>query len=145
MIEPNVVLATTNVKHLNAHGWSAEPLSIARRFNVTITQELRPEYIGPDGLMDKKKVRAAFDGVGFPDYALFTIQEARAEPNVHGVGVNYATLEFEGKLLEKVDIRTLLAFLNVMDVDRDGNAGEHEDDDHNHHQLDEREALPIPE
>ncbi|APG76858.1 hypothetical protein 1 [Beihai sipunculid worm virus 2] len=111
MIEPNVVLATTNVKHLNAHGWSNEPLSIARRFNVTITQELRPEYVGSDGLMDKEKVAADFTGVGFPDYALFTVEEAQAKPTVNGVGVNYVPFEFQGKTMEKVDIKTLLAFL----------------------------------
>ena len=41
MMEPRVVLATTNVKHLHAAYYSCEPVSIARRFNSIITQEVR--------------------------------------------------------------------------------------------------------
>jgi len=113
MIEPNVVLATTNVKDLKAHAYTNEPLSIARRFDVTITQELREEYKGSDGLMDKQKVAKDFAGQGFPDYALFTVEEARAQPGVHGVGVGYEVISFEGQPLKQVRLETLLRFLAV--------------------------------
>lgn len=45
MIRPRLVTLTTNVKHLLAHVFSNEPVSILRRFNVFLDVRLKPECV----------------------------------------------------------------------------------------------------
>jgi len=119
MIEPNVVCGTTNVKDLFSSALSNEPLSINRRFEVTITQTVRPEY-RKDGtdMLDNNKIRHMAH-MQFPDYALFTVEEPFYGPCTPGskVGkdksVKFRPLNFEGRDLIDVDITTLLRFLRV--------------------------------
>lgn len=120
MIEPDVVCATTNVKDLLSNQLSNEPLSINRRFEVTITQKVRPEF-RKDGteMLDNSKIRH-MSGDQFPDYALFTVEEPRYRDNGNGVkfssgrtrAIDFVPMWFEGKPLVDVDIITLLKFLN---------------------------------
>jgi hypothetical protein len=113
MIEPRVVLATTNVKDLNARTYSEEPLSIARRFQVTITQSVRKEYCKPGTKMiDASKILEDFGNNPYPDFALFDVQYAKIlEGQADDKHVGYEFYRFEGKLMEQVDIHTLLRFL----------------------------------
>jgi hypothetical protein len=117
MIEPNVVLATTNVKNLMASYYTNEPLSIARRFNVTITQSVKPEYcIAGTSMIDETKVRAAFGSDPYPNFALFTVERALSSTgNIMRKNVvqtvHYVPVDFEGKQLIDIEINTLLKFL----------------------------------
>lgn len=43
-IKPKFVIGTTNVKGLDAKYYSNEPVSIARRFDFTVTVSVKPEY-----------------------------------------------------------------------------------------------------
>lgn len=121
MIEPKVVTATTNVKDLLSNQLSNEPLSINRRFEITITQKVRPEYCKPGTqMLDSSKItHMAKDQ--FPDYALFTVEEPRYKEDKTGDkfrtgrsrSIVFIPREFEGKPLIDVDIKTLLRFLKA--------------------------------
>lgn len=120
MIEPRVVLATTNVKDLNASHYSNEPLSIARRFDVTVTQTVRKEYQLPDSVMlDSAKVERDFKGIAYPDFAQFTLER----PILHSGNirqgtsnkerVTYVPIVFKGKEMRNVSLREFLEYLQV--------------------------------
>jgi hypothetical protein len=121
MIEPDVVCGTTNVKDLMSNQLSNEPLSINRRFEVTITQTVKEEY-RKDGstMLDNKKI-AHMAGDLFPDYATFTVEEPRYAPNTTGdkrrAGksreIMFLPINFKGKPLVDVSIFELLEFLKV--------------------------------
>lgn len=119
MIEPKVVTATTNVKDLLSNQLSNEPLSINRRFEVTITQKVKPEYCKPGTTMlDSSKI-AHMSGDQFPDYALYTVEEARYKDDRTGDmfksgrtrNIEWIPRVFKGQPLIDVDIKTLLSFL----------------------------------
>jgi len=122
MIEPKVVTVTTNIKDLHSNQLSNEPLSINRRFEVTITQRVRKEYCkeGTD-MLDSKKV-AHMAGQQFPDYALFTCEEPRYKDNTTGDkfksgktrSIEWKIMKFEGKEMKDIDIKTLLRFLKSL-------------------------------
>lgn len=121
MIEPKIVTATTNVKDLLSNQLSNEPLSINRRFEVTITQKVRPEYCKPGSTMlDSDKIRHMSQSQ-FPDYALFTVEEPRYRDNatkdkfVSGRkrSIVFVPRMFEGQPLVDVDMKTLLRFLKA--------------------------------
>jgi hypothetical protein len=118
MIEPRVVLATTNVKDLNAKHYSNEPLSVARRFDITITQTVKTEFqLSDSAMLDSAKVADAFTGAAYPDFALFTVER----PLLHagnireGISrharVSYTPIIFKGKEMINVDLRFLLDYL----------------------------------
>jgi flagellar biosynthesis GTPase FlhF len=119
MIDPDVVVATTNVKSLKSNLLSNEPLSINRRFENIITQTVRPEY-RKDGteMLDPKKVEHMAD-VQFPNYALFKVEEAyySTPPQVDEDGnvaprpVHFRPRYYKGRPLVDVGIATLLEFL----------------------------------
>jgi hypothetical protein len=119
MIEPDVVCGTTNVKNLKSNILSNEPISINRRFEVTITQKVKSEFQKERtaGLDGKKITHMATDV--FPDYGLFTVEDPYYAPdaardlsgNNQGREVVYAPRYFEGEPLIDVDIYTLIRFL----------------------------------
>lgn len=120
MIEPRVVLATTNVKDLNASHYSNEPLSIARRFDITVTQTVRKEYQLSDSVMlDSAKVERDFTGIAYPDFAQFTLER----PILHSGNirqgtsnkerVTYVPIVFKGKEMRNVSLREFLEYLQV--------------------------------
>jgi hypothetical protein len=119
MIEPDVVIGTTNVKDLQSTQCSNEPLSINRRFEVTITQRVKPEYCKRGTqMLDNSKI-AHMSSDQFPDYALFTVQTPKYSANktndkfLSGKtrSIVYETIEHDGKLLEDIEIGELLGFL----------------------------------
>lgn len=125
MIEPDVVCATTNVKDLLSNQLSNEPLSINRRFEVTITQKVRPEY-RKEGteMLDNSKIRH-MAGDQFPDYATFTVETPRYADNTAGDKfksgklrtITYDVLYHNGSPLVDVDIYTLLDYLLINSRD----------------------------
>jgi len=121
MIEPMVVVATTNIKDLMSNQLSNEPISINRRFDATITQCVKPEYCKPGTkMLDSSKI-AHMSGDQFPDYATYTVEEPRYMENKTGdkfksgrtQHVVFVPRVFEGKELVDVDIKTLLRFLKA--------------------------------
>ena len=121
MIEPNVVIGTTNIKDLLSNSLSNEPLSINRRFEVTITQKVKTEYCkkGTQMLDNSKIEHMANDQ--FPDYALFTCETPRYREETTGDkfksgrtrNVVYEPIVHNGKALVDIEIGELLEFLKV--------------------------------
>jgi len=121
MIEPMVVTATTNVKDLLSNQLSNEPVSINRRFEVTITQKVRPEFCKPGTqMLDSSKI-IHMAGDQFPDYATYTVEEPRYRELKTGdkftsgktQNVIFVPRVFEHRELIDVDIKTLLSFLKA--------------------------------
>lgn len=119
MIQPDVVAGTTNVKDLQSNVYSNEPLSINRRFNVTITQRVKPEYQQPNTqMLDTDKVRHMANDQ-FPTYALFTVETPRyvvgqssdASKSGRTRTIEFVPVAYKGKLLVDIEILDLLDFL----------------------------------
>ncbi len=121
MIEPDVVMGTTNVKDLMSNQLSNEPLSINRRFDVTITQSVKPEYRkeGTD-MLDTDKIKHMANQQ-FPDYALFDVEWPKYKDDKTGnktksgrvQSIAWEPFIFNGKPLIQIDIKELLQFLTV--------------------------------
>jgi hypothetical protein len=121
MIEPDVVAGTTNVKDLQSNVYSNEPLSINRRFECTITQNVKPEYCKEGTTMlDTDKI-THMAGQQFPTFATFTVEEARypvraasdAKKTKTGKTqcVEFIPIVFHGKPLVGIEMEELLVFL----------------------------------
>jgi signal recognition particle GTPase len=125
MIEPDLVAGTTNVKDLLSNQLSNEPLSINRRFELTITQEVKAQY-RKDGtdMLDRNKIKHMASDA-FPDYALFTVEEPfYAKDYTKDTAktgrkkkIAYEPIMYQGKPLVKVEINVLLAFLRDYSAD----------------------------
>lgn len=121
MIEPDVVVGTTNVKDLLSNALSNEPLSINRRFEVTITQKVKPEFCKKGTkMLDNSKI-AHMANHQFPDYATFTVEYPRYMEDKTGdkfksgrtQTVVYEPMIYKGKKLIDIQIGELLAFLKA--------------------------------
>lgn len=112
-IQPKIVIGTTNVKDLKASAYTNEPLSIARRFNVTITVEVLPEFCKPGtGMLDAAKVQETFGDAAFPQFGMYTCERAIPRPgSIESKAVAYQIIEHEGVKLEKVSIEQVMKFL----------------------------------
>jgi hypothetical protein len=124
MMEPDVVLGTTNVKELKSNELSHEPLSVMRRFQCIITQRAKPEFCKPGTeMLDPAKIEYMFDQQ-FPTFGLFTIEEALYKEvrtgNTRGgagkmpgemLAVGFRPLEFKGRPLVDVEMPVMLEFL----------------------------------
>lgn len=125
MIEPDVVCGTTNVKDLLSNELSNEPLSINRRFEVTITQTVKPMY-RKEGttMLDNNKIRH-MASMRFPTYATFTVEEPYYPEDTTGNlrggssrsraaqtrAVAFRPLRHQGIELVDIEIGQLLLFL----------------------------------
>lgn len=121
MIEPDVVCGTTNVKDLLSNIYSNEPLSINRRFEVTITQTVAPEYrLGNTEMLDTDAVSHMSNDV-FPAFARFTVERpqypvgesysAKKSKSGKTRTIQFVPIVFEEEELIDIDIHTLLEFL----------------------------------
>lgn len=111
-IRPKFVLGTTNVKSLMAHQYSNEPVSIVRRFDVTITVFVKPEFQDYTGSMiDTNKVDP-----GFKDCWLFDVEKVQPINRGSGAvaGIGYVPVEFEGITMIKITMKVLLQYLTCM-------------------------------
>lgn len=124
MMEPDVVLGTTNVKELKANELASEPLAILRRFQCIITQRAKPEFCktGTD-MLDPKKIEHMYN-YQFPVFATFTVEEALYKEvhtgNTRGgagkmpgemLALTFRPLEFNGRPLVDVEMSVVLEFL----------------------------------
>lgn len=110
MIKPKFVIGTTNRKDLMAYHYSNEPVSIARRFDYTITVEVHPDFKQEDNdMLDGNKVQ---DGV--PDCWCFTVERVcpikqdRGKPDAIG----YKPVKWGRQTLVGIRMPLLLAFLS---------------------------------
>lgn len=130
MMEPDVVLGTTNVKELKANELSNEPLSVMRRFQCVITQRSKPEYCkSGTEMVDPAKIEHMYNQQ-FPTFGLFTVEEAlykevRTSNTRGGAGkmpgemlaLGFRPLEFKGRPLVDVEMPVLLEFLKEHSAD----------------------------
>lgn len=130
MMEPDVVLGTTNVKELKANELSHEPLSVLRRFQCIITQKAKPEYCKPGTeMLDPAKIEHMFEQQ-FPTFGLFTIEEALYKEvrtgNTRGgagkmpgemLAIGFRPLLHKGLPLVDVEMPVMLEFLKEHSAD----------------------------
>lgn len=93
MLEPKVVVATTNKKTIDASVFSNEPISVLRRFEYVLTVEVKPEFCKPgQKMLDPTK--------------------AQGVANIWDITLEKAVLSAQGKigftLVEKTDVYGLL-------------------------------------
>lgn len=112
MIRPKIVMATTNVKHLDAAKFSNEPVSVLRRFNYVITVSIKREYRMDDSHM-LDPLKTDLDDP-LQDTWLLTVQrvvpvaqKAPGQPDVS----RYCNVKFEGRELRNVSLPIVLRFL----------------------------------
>lgn len=115
-VEPWIVMASTNKKDIDAHLYSNCPFSIQRRF-ITITVECKREFQKVvDGIycgVDSKRVRnynANHPEFLFDDIWEFTVEDA-VKPAKLDIVAGYKPVEWKGKKLTKISMRTLINFL----------------------------------
>lgn len=98
MLEPKVVVATTNKKTIDASVFSNEPISVLRRFEYVVTVEVKPEYCKPgQKMLDSAK--------------------AQGVANIWDITLEKAVLDQQGNigfaLVDKTDIHGLLKRLSL--------------------------------
>jgi hypothetical protein len=114
VIDPRVVICTTNVKDLGATMYSNEPVSIARRANLHITTCVK-ERFATDGKLDSRKVYQVYGAIPPPVVDLWdlTVEEAIPVPSLaigRSPAIGWKLLELDGKPLVNVSIEDALAF-----------------------------------
>lgn len=111
-VEPEIVLATTNVKDLDARSYSQCPYSIQRRMDLVMTVKCKEQFQRmKEGIpcgVDSSKIRAHYtteDGVYNPplidDIWEITIEQA-VRPEKLTVAATYLPIKWRGKLMENV-------------------------------------------
>lgn len=112
MIRPKVVMATTNVKHLDSYKYSNEPVSVMRRFNYVVTVSIKPRFTMNDSHMLDPTKTDLKDPI--QDIWLLTVQrvvpvksKAPGSPDTP----KYKNVVFEKKVLENVGLPIVLRFL----------------------------------
>jgi hypothetical protein len=116
-IQPKVVVCTTNVKDFCAHTYSNEPVSIARRANIIVTATVRPQF-ATNNMLDERKV---FEFYGdeppqIPDLWQFHVEKAypiASKVKNQADTIGWKTLIWNGMLMEKIDMPTLMRFVNA--------------------------------
>jgi hypothetical protein len=109
LIQPKILMATTNVKDVEAHVKSNEPLSILRRLNKCITMVVKPAYRKKGShMLDPSKMLEPIC-----DAWTFHVQEPIAiETNILGATpFVWTTCEHEGKEMKDISMGELLTYL----------------------------------
>lgn len=100
----NLVVVTTNVKHLHSVVYSAEPAAPLRRFEVVIETTVKDEYRMPGGIsIDETKVDSLFT-----DVWEFRVYRHIAQNNGQTIEETYT---YNGELLNKCSFHTLSNFM----------------------------------
>jgi hypothetical protein len=61
-VKAELLIATTNTKHLNLHAYFACPFAIARRLSYVVTPTVKPEYIKDSFMVDSRKIPPTPEG-----------------------------------------------------------------------------------
>ncbi len=111
---PQLIVGSTNVKHLNAKHFYSCPLAVRRRFPFIVELKMKPEY-SSDGMLDPAKVPPS---VGYADIWNITIWKIVAQ-NPTGDQTKYVDGSYdvdEEIVLETSDSNAAYAFLARMAV-----------------------------
>ncbi len=110
-VEPEIVLATTNVKDLDARSYSQCPYSIQRRMDLVMTVKCKEQFQRiKEGIpcgVDSSKIREHYtvDGIYSPplidDIWDITIEQA-VRPDKLTVAASYLPIKWRGKVMENV-------------------------------------------
>jgi len=110
----SLVIATTNVKNLNAYHYFSAPTVVQRRFPFIITPRVRPEYVDSRGMLNSSMVA---DLSAFPDLWLFNVDLVKPVPLANGKRL--ATIV---PLLKDIDLKELLTWyvqaIDTFDLDQ---------------------------
>jgi hypothetical protein len=118
LFRPKAVVVTTNIKNLDAHVYSREPISAMRRFNYILTMSIRDEYRNDNlmGLNFSKTKKILGD---FWTFKVEVAKPLRVNPemldrsNQPVDGIGYDVVEHEGKKLQSISLEELLKFLRL--------------------------------
>lgn len=114
VIEPKIVICTTNVKDLGGAAYSNEPASIARRAHLHITTCAKP-FFTVNGMLNSAKVYAHYPDRNqlIHDIWDFKVETVVAVKSISGGpdSVSYIPIEHNGKKLEKIGVVELLQVL----------------------------------
>lgn len=117
-LRPKCVIATTNVKHLNASAYYCNPLAIARRFPLVVTAYPREEYCVRDNgtipkrecrMLDSSRVPLPVEGT-LPDLWEFKLEKVVPTTDGNKQGVRYKVMHGESY----VDIYTLIQVIGRL-------------------------------
>jgi hypothetical protein len=97
-----LVVATTNVKNLNAYHYFSCPSAVQRRFPFIITPRVREEYKDERGMLNSSKLQD-MDLGPYPDIWLFNIELVRPVPLTEGK--RWAKMEM---IKENISLKELL-------------------------------------
>lgn len=61
-VKAELLIATTNTKHLNLHAYFACPFAIARRLSFVVTPTVKKEFVKNGFMVDSKKIPPTADG-----------------------------------------------------------------------------------
>lgn len=103
-----LVIATTNVKNLNAYHYFSCPSAIQRRFPFIITPTVKKEFLNERNMLDSEKVPT---DQPYPDLWFFKVELVRPTPIDQGK--HYAKIE---TVLENANIRELLQWYHTAIV-----------------------------
>jgi len=116
-LQPELVIATTNVKGLNAAAMSESPISILRRLGFVISPKVKPQYCYPGtGMVDRQRC------VGTSDIWTFTVEQPlRRSCDPGNQDVTYEILKLpDGRLAEDISTEELqLMFRHYLILHRD--------------------------
>lgn len=109
LIQPKILMATTNVKDVEAHVKSNEPLSIIRRLNKCITMVVKPQYCKQGShMLDPSKMTDIIN-----DAWLFHVEEPQAihTDQLGATPFKFVTVTHDGVVLKNIGMKVLLAYL----------------------------------
>lgn len=109
MIQPAVVLATTNDKDLKASETMNYPIATMRRFDVITTMTVKEEFQKKsDGQLDPTKAVTEY-GKPFPEFNRFTVERA---VEIEGGQIAHEIVVHNGRQLKDIDLQEYIAFIN---------------------------------
>lgn len=100
-----VVIATTNVKNLNAMAYYTCPSAVQRRFPFVVTPTVRKEFLDENGRLDSIKVPK----VAYPDVWTFKVEKVIATKIDLNRSIQHVATY--STILENADMRTFLKWL----------------------------------
>lgn len=104
-LRAKLVVASTNVKLLNAHAYFTEPSAISRRFPYIITPKPLPRFMDASGRL---KIPTSLDKEAFPEYWTFSVDyvspslEPRGPAVITRMGTDFSTRELLAYLTQEI-------------------------------------------
>jgi hypothetical protein len=101
----SLLVATTNIKHLNAAAYFSHASAVQRRLPIVVTPHVKPEYAKSDGMLDRSKIQPSVPGC-YDDYWFFDVDTVQAVLTTsHKKNAEYV------RVREKCNLRELLLYL----------------------------------